>query len=284
MLVNHTTVSTSGERLHYWNTVAQLLLERQMDTLWRAHSDAVNTALIGRWLPGNSVQRLLKTDLFDEALGQGLYPLFAWRIAHVVGVDLAHPILKTAAWRYPKLLATGADVRQLPLADSVFDLIISNSTLDHFDSLADLAASLRELQRVLQRGGYIMLNIDNRANPIIRLRNSLPFRLLNKLCLVPYHLGATCGPRRLRGILVGLGFEVLESTAVLHCSRILAVKLAHILEKRTNCAIQQGFLRQLMSFEQLAHWATRFLTGCYVPVLARRNTQPLSPQPVRMPS
>jgi hypothetical protein len=137
MFVNHTTVSTSGERLHYWNTVAQLLLERQMDTLWRAHSDARNIALIGRWLTGNSAQRLLKTDLFDEALGQGLYPLFAWRIAHVVGVDLAHPILKTAAWRYPKLLATGADVRQLPFADSVFDRIISNSALDHFDFLAE---------------------------------------------------------------------------------------------------------------------------------------------------
>jgi hypothetical protein len=121
-----------------------------------------------------------------------------------------------------------------------------------------------------------MLNIDNRANPISRLRNALPFRMLNRLGLVPYHLGATCGPRRLRGILVGLRFEVLESAAVLHCP--------HILEKRTNCAMQQQFLRQLMSFERLAHWATRFLTGHYVAVLARRNTQPHSPQPVRMPS
>jgi hypothetical protein len=129
-----------------------------------------------------------------------------------------------------------------------------------------------------------MLNIDNPANPIIWLRNALPFRLLNKLGLVPYHLGATCGPRRLRGILVGLGFEVLESTALLHCPRILAVKLARILEKRTNCAVQQRFLRQLMSFERLAHWPTRFLTGHYVAVLARRNTQPRAPQSVQRPS
>ena len=266
--------SGSDERQHYWNEATKLLLERQLDSLWRAHSDAVNIAVIGCWLPGNSARFLLKTDLFDEALGPGLYPLLASRAKRVVGVDLARPILKTATSRYPKLLATGADIRQLPFADGIFDVIVSNSTLDHFESLADMTSSLRELQRVLRPGGDILLTIDNRANPIVWLRNALPFRLLNRLGLVPYRLGATCGPTRLRRILVGLGFDVLEMIAVLHCPRILAVKLAQILEKRTSYAIQQRFLRQLMSFERLSDWSTRFLTGYYIAVLARRNTEP----------
>jgi len=274
MLLNHTTEKTTDERLHYWDAAAQRLLERQLDTLWRAHSDAVNIAFLERWLPVNSVQLLLKTDLFDEALGQGPYPLLTSRAERVVGMDLARPILKTATSRYPKLLATGADARQLPFADSVFDLIVSNSTLDHFDSLADMAASLRELQRVLRPGGDILLTIDNRANPIIWLRNVLPFRLLNRLGLVPYRFGATCGPSHLRWILVGLGFEVLETTAVLHCPRVLAVKLAQLLEQRTSCAIQQRFLRRLMSFEYLAHWPTRFLTGHFIAVRARNGNRP----------
>jgi SAM-dependent methyltransferase len=279
VLLNYAKESASDERQHYWNEATKLLLERQLDSLWRAHSDAVNIALIGRWLPGNSAQFLLKTDLFDEALGQGLYPLLALRARRVVGVDLARPILKTATSRYPEMLATGADVRQLPFADGIFDVIVSNSTLDHFDSLDDMTASLRELQRVLRPGGVLLLTIDNRANPMIWLRNALPFRLLDRLRLVPYHLGSTCGPRRLRRILVRLGVEVLEMKALLHCPRIFAVNLARILEKRTNCAIQQRFLRQLMYFERLSDWPTRFLTGYYIAVLARRNTDPDIPQP-----
>jgi len=233
----------------------------------------VNAVLIGRWLPGKPARRLLKTDLFDEALGQGLYPQLASHAEHVVGMDLARPILKTAASRFPKLLAASADVRQLPFADRVFDVIVSNSTLDHFDSPGDMTASLRELRRVLRPEGVMVLTIDNLSNPIIWLRNALPFLLLNRLGLVPYQLGSTCGPRQLRRILVELGFEVLEMSALLHCPRILAVKLARIL-KRTNSAAQQRFLRYLMGFERLAERPTRFLTGHFIAVLARNCPTP----------
>ena len=70
MLVNDTTASSCDERVRYWNAVARLLVEDHADALWRAHSDAVNVTLIRHWLPDNSTASLLKTDLFDEALGQ----------------------------------------------------------------------------------------------------------------------------------------------------------------------------------------------------------------------
>jgi len=73
---------------------------------------------------------------------------------------------------------------------------------------------------------------------------------------------------------VELGFEVLEMIAVLHCPRVLAVNLARILEKRTSCATQQRFLRQLMSFERLARWPTRFLTGYSLAVRVRDCRRP----------
>mgnify|MGYP006138370175 CR=1 FL=1 len=38
-------------------------------------------------------------------------------------------------------------------------------------------------------------------NPVVRLRNALPFGLLRRTGLVPYYVGATCGPRRLRDFL-----------------------------------------------------------------------------------
>ena len=63
----------------YWNTVAGSLLKTEADSLWRAHSDAVNDELLRCWLPPEMAGRLLKTDLFDEALSDGLYPLLATR-------------------------------------------------------------------------------------------------------------------------------------------------------------------------------------------------------------
>jgi hypothetical protein len=48
------------------------LLNAPAETLWREHSDAVNGALLVRWLARESCGLLLKTDLFDEAMGEGL--------------------------------------------------------------------------------------------------------------------------------------------------------------------------------------------------------------------
>ena len=85
------------------------------------------------------------------------------------------------------------------------------STLDHFRSHSEIVTSLRELLRVLRPGGQLLLTLDNPANPLVGLRNALPFGLLHRLRIVPYYVGATCGPRGLRRLLPQVGFEVLES-------------------------------------------------------------------------
>ena len=46
-----------------------------------------------------------------------------------------------------------ADVRRLPLADNRVDVVLSNSTLDHFDTEQEIEESLHELARVLKPGG-----------------------------------------------------------------------------------------------------------------------------------
>src|SRR5690349_14983203 len=55
--------------------------------LWRRHSDRTNGALLSRWLPHEPGGRVLKTDLFDEATGAGLYPRLAERFAGIAGID-----------------------------------------------------------------------------------------------------------------------------------------------------------------------------------------------------
>lgn len=261
-------MTPEGKETRYWDAVAGAWQEKSRQSLWRDHSDAVHVALLARWLPDGRVDRLLKTDLFDEAFNEGLYPLLGSRAHGVIGIDISSVTLPAALLRHSGLKAAWADVRRLPFTDEAFDIIVSNSTLDHFVSLNEMVVSLRELRRVLRPGGKLLLTLDNLANPVVALRNMVPFPLLNRLGLVPYYVGATCGPCRLQRILKQVGFEVLEVSAVMHCPRVFAVAIARMLEKRARPETQRRFLRFLMAFERLSRWPTRFLTGHFVAVRA----------------
>ncbi len=250
--------------VNYWNAVAKRWQEARPQTLWRAYNDGVNSSLFARWLSASDIECLLKTDLFDESLGDGLYPLISARARNLVGIDISMLTVKAAKSHHGCLQVIGADVRHLPFADETFDVIVSNSTLDHFESLDEIVASLNELYRVLRIGGQLLLTLDNLANPVIALRSVLPIRLLNRLSIVPYYVGTTTGPDLLRHHLVQMGLDVLEVSAIMHFPRVFAMAMARMLERYSGRHIQRLFLHLLMSFERLSSWPTRFLTGYLV--------------------
>lgn len=239
--------------------------------LWRVHSDAVNRELFARWLAHSSVEALLKTDLFDEALSDGLYSLLASQARQVYGMDLSAGILRIAGSRHTGLQSFVADVRSLPFNDSTFDVVVSNSTLDHFKTQEEIVTSLRELHRVLRPAGRLFLTLDNLANPVIALRQMLPFDLLNRLGILPYYVGTTFSPHHLRRVLQRLGFHVSQMGAVLHCPRMPAVVLCRLLARYATSGTQRRFLHLLMAFEILSRWPTRFFTGYFIVVNALRR-------------
>jgi SAM-dependent methyltransferase len=253
-----------------WDKAIGPLLSAPDEALWRAHSDAVNAGLFTRWLPEKGCGRLLKTDLYDEAMGEGLYPLLASRARCVVGIDLSASAVAAAHARYPGLLALAGDVRRLPFASESFDVVVSNSTLDHFDTHGEIGEALRQLHRVLVPGGLLLLTLDNFANPAVALRNALPFRWLHRLGLVPYPVGATLGPRGLKALLRDSAFEAGETTALLHCPRALAVPLARRVQRRGDPGRKARLLQHLRRWERLSRWPTRFLTAYFVGVRATK--------------
>jgi ubiquinone/menaquinone biosynthesis C-methylase UbiE len=78
--------------------------------------------------------------------------------------------------RHPLLDVHAADVRHLPFPDGTFDAVCSDSTLDHFDSAADIADALAEIRRALRRGGALLVTLDNGMNPLVAVRNAMPER------------------------------------------------------------------------------------------------------------
>jgi SAM-dependent methyltransferase len=250
----------------YWDRVAEDWPPGP-PPLWRRQSDAVNGMLVARWLPVAGLERVLKTDLFDELAGEGLYPLLRSRARQVVAVDLSRPAVSAARQRYPDLDAVVADAMELPFQDGYFDAVLSNSTLDHLSSRREVGVALTELARVLRPGGRLVITLDNLLNPLIAMRNVLPRQLARSLRQVPYDAGWTCGPRSLQRLLRESGFEVRELTAVLHVPRVLVARLG---PQRSGMGDDSRWLRFLRAGERLERWPTRFVTGHFVAALAVR--------------
>ncbi len=226
----------------------------------------MSVALLQRWWPNKPVKHVLKTDLFDEVFSDGLYPALQVRAKHIFGIDISNSIVSAATRKYPQIHALVADVRQLPFKDHCFDLIVSNSTLDHFHTVDEIDQALAELLRVLRPGGQMLVTLDNLRNPKIALRQVLPFGILKQLGVVPYFVGKTLGPRRLIRFASQAGAHVVDVETTMHCPRILAVAAANALQDRASLATQECFSRALMVFEHFSRWPTHSFTGHFVAV------------------
>jgi SAM-dependent methyltransferase len=164
------------------------------------------------------------------------------------------------------------DLRQIPLRSGCVSRVLAGSSLDHFPDRADIATGLAELARTLAPGGVMVLTLDNPHNPIVWLRNHLPFAWLNWLGLVPYYVGKTYGRREARERLEALGFSVTELTAVAHAPRAPAIWLAALAGRPRGRWMAAGLERVLWSFEALGRWPTRYRSGYYLALRAvKRN-------------
>ena len=194
---------------------------------------------------------MLKTDLFEEAVGDGLARLLGERFRRVDAIDVSRTVVGEAARRHPEVNVVCCDVRELPYTDGTFDVVVSTSTLDHFDTVADIRMALRELRRVLAPGGTLVVSLDNLSNPLVAVRNALPFRWLHRVGLVPHYVGVTSRPNELQRLLVSTGFDVQATTAIMHVPRVIVLALG-------------GGMDTMLGFERLARLPTRFLTGQFV--------------------
>lgn len=222
--------------------------------------------LIERWggLPASG--RVLKTDLFEEAMGPDAYLPDLGKEGTAVGMDISPAAASKAHVRFPGCRVIAADARALPFAGGCFALIISPSTLDHFPEPADLHRSLRELARVLESGGRLIITLDNRQNIFDPL-----LRLANRLGLVPFYLGRSYTVRELREGLERAGLSVQETTAILHNPRLTAVGAIALAKRLRWGPLMNLVQRTIIAAQRLENTRLRYYTGSFIAARAVRR-------------
>jgi SAM-dependent methyltransferase len=273
----------------YWDRVAGEFGRDEPSATWRVYMQQCYAALVTRWMADVPDGPTLKTDLFEEAVTP--HHLFGVLGTHAMGMDLSPAVAHGARARLqherpdrgaPPLVI--ADARRLPWASDSLARILSGSSLDHFPHREDIATALAELARCLRPGGCLVVTFDNPHNPLVRLRNALPFGWLARLGLVPYYVGATYDRATAIRTLTALGLEVTHVGTMGHAPRAPAI-WASDRHARRHRGVSARLLR-------LFSWCDRFLgdsrvayrTGYY---LALRAVKPAaavsSPTPTRTP-
>ena len=261
----------------YWDTIIRKSCERPHEDLWRAHMRQVYKGLAGKWLGGSNGGITLKTDLYDEATTKyNLIPLFGQRCECIFGIDASFEIAAAAKRRMISEWngwgnAVVSDIRNSSFNADSFDLIISNSTLDHFPNKNDIIVSIKEIRRMLKPEGVLIITLDNPLNPVVFLRNVLSYKLLKFFGIIPYYMGVTVSRHELIRILESNGFSVHDSTYIDHSPRILVIWIGNIIEKLACERIKVWFLRLLGICECLERFPMRYMTGYFIAVKASKN-------------
>ena len=235
---------------------------------WRRYCDRLHENLIAEWCGGRAFRRALKTDVFDEAVGEGCLPALFRVAGEVHGIDVSEPLVGKVSRERPGFFVKSGDVRKMDYLDASFDLVFSNSTLDHFETEAEIERAVLEFARVLEVRGRLLITLDNPVNPFVRLRNLLPQRAMEAIGLVPYFMGKTLSMQQLARLLERSGFCILERRHTMHAPRVLFLHLLGAIRKFP--VLSNAILRPMLAMEVAACWPSAPLTGHYSAVLAER--------------
>jgi SAM-dependent methyltransferase len=252
-----------------WDSLASGRPSWYLDPLVARQKRRLYQNLIREWTLDRTPATVLKTDLFEEAYGEDhlLFDLLPGAYAPL-GLDISLPTVLRASERWPAARSRflAADLRRLPLRSDALDLIISTSTLDHFDSRDEFRTALAELARVLRPGGLLVVAVDNALNPLYP-----PLRWLSRRRFSPFPLGCTTTQAGLVRGLEESGLEVIAERGLIHNPRIVStllfLALRRLLGRHADAPV--GFLLKL--FAQLDRLPTRRFTACFVAACARKR-------------
>ncbi|MDO8619165.1 MAG: class I SAM-dependent methyltransferase [Candidatus Daviesbacteria bacterium] len=127
------------------------IAQNQDKLWWHLGMKAINKSLLDTYLSKNLAEKNLK--ILDAGCGPGaMLPMLA-SYGDVIGVDISDEALKYAQMRGK---VKKGNILDLDFADETFDLVVCMDVLYH-TWVEDEAKALREFNRVLKKGGILLV-------------------------------------------------------------------------------------------------------------------------------
>lgn len=227
----------------------------------------VHLRLLENWAPSLPGKAILKTDLYEEAFGEdALLDELGRRSGLAVGIEISPPTAARARARFAHDRILSATAASLPFRPSSFDVVFSNSTLDHLPP-PEVERALAEFARVLKPRGLLILTLDNKHNPLHVLSHWVR-RLFGW-----FYTDRCYTVEEARSAAGRSGFRVTAATAVYHVPFLVnfaAKQASRFLGRR----LEPGLDRLLNLFDRGEERPTRFLTGRHIALRAVLSQKP----------
>lgn len=249
---------------NYWDSISDNMQGYHLEQNISIYKRDEHIKIIKKWSGGLKGKRVLKTDLFEEAFGEDSFlPWLLSQGAVVTGMDISSKIAYKAYSRVNQSNAyfkncVGSDIRQCAFKDNVFDVIVSNSTLDNL-ALNTVPLSLAELRRILKPSGILILTLDNACNPFY----ALGYFFAKIWRMQAYYQDRCYSLRESQFVACQAGFKVLETTAIVHIPTPFN-KLALWCKARGSRLMERLIRRLIVLFSFQEHFNSRYRTGWFL--------------------
>jgi SAM-dependent methyltransferase len=255
------------EEREHWNTLA-LKMPDLLPTSSTQHYRRSEIALIKRHFGPLKGKRVLKLDLWNEALNTRILNWMSSQGAETVGLDFSRVVTslahKNSKGQNEPMHLIEADIRRLPFQDSSFDFIYTVGTIEHIDEYAE---ALKEIQRVLKEGGRSIIGVPYKWDIFLR---PLLVRTLDLFGKYPYSPEKAFGAREFRGVVEESGLRVLHRTGLLAFPGILRMAELYLYKRDIPLYRVAPFLiRNFHLMEELWGWVRQF--GYLIALVAEKE-------------
>lgn len=265
------TISTRLRKQRYhWDAIAldiPDLLQAPSTQYYRR----CEIALIRRFIGPLKGKRILKLDLWNEAVNTRILQWMASQGAETYGLDLSTVTTQRAA---ENTRATDlsihmhqGDIRYIPFKDRTFDFVYTMGTIEHIDEYREAVA---EVFRVLKPGGQAIIGVPHKWNIFLR---PLLVKIMDLLGRYPYSPEKSFGAGTLRRIIEASGLHARQRTGILMLPGI--VRLADLFLFRRNNPLYRLTPLFLWPFDRLeTHYAWPGWFGYLIAYVAERPEDP----------
>ena len=131
------------------------------------------------------VKKYKPDKLLDAGCGKGYTGESIYKLCkQYYGLDFSSSAIKIAKSRVPKGKFWEGSLRKLPFKDKFFDLIVCSEVLEHIPLYNE---AIKEISRVIKKGGTILITTPNRINPDMVWRRFWKGKYTYQIYDVPVH-------------------------------------------------------------------------------------------------